>query len=200
MLKWQVGDVTIASIVEMEIPVPWSPDHAFLKEATPEALKTLPWLFPHFCTPEGAIKLPFQALLVETRGMKLVVDTCIGNDKPRRELGMQALHTDFLQKCIAAGFGRNDVTHVVCTHLHVDHVGWNTMLENGKWVPTFPNARYLIGRKEYEHWRGETDEANMEILADSVTPIFDSTDRNLLFDRPNRSASVTFGKGKIALE
>ena len=159
----------------MEIPVPWSPTHAFLKDATPDALKKLPWLFPHFVTPEGAIKLPFQALLVEAHGMKLVVDTCIGNDKPRKELGMQALHTDFLEKCIAAGFGRNGVTHVVCTHLHVDHVGWNTMLEDGKWVPTFPKARYLIGRREYEHWLSETDdEANLAILADSVTPIFEA--------------------------
>jgi glyoxylase-like metal-dependent hydrolase (beta-lactamase superfamily II) len=66
------------------------------------------------------------------------------------------------------------VDAVVCTHLHVDHVGWNTMLEGDKWVPTFPKARYLIGRKEYEHWMGEGDEEQQVILSDSIAPIFEA--------------------------
>jgi glyoxylase-like metal-dependent hydrolase (beta-lactamase superfamily II) len=66
------------------------------------------------------------------------------------------------------------VDTVVCTHLHVDHVGWNTMLEDGKWVPTFPRARYLIGRKEHAHWSAEGDAEAQQILADSVQPIFDA--------------------------
>jgi glyoxylase-like metal-dependent hydrolase (beta-lactamase superfamily II) len=175
MLKWQIGDVTVTRVVEMEIPIPYDGPSKFLKEASPDALRAMPWLFPHFVTPEGALKLSFHALLVEAPGLKLVVDTCVGNDKPRRELGMEALHTDFLEQCTKAGFGRDEVDAVVCTHLHVDHVGWNTMLENGKWVPTFPKARYLIGRKEHEHWSNEkNDAANLEILADSVTPIFEA--------------------------
>jgi len=175
MLKWQVGDVSVTRVVEMEMPVPYDGPIKFLKEADPKTLKSMPWLYPHFVTEDGALKLSFHALLVETKGIKLVVDTCIGNDKPRKELNMVPLHTDFLEQCTAAGFGRDEVTHVVCTHLHVDHVGWNTMLENGKWVPTFPKARYLIGRKEYGHWTGEKDdEAHQQILADSVTPIFDA--------------------------
>ena len=174
MLKWKIGNVTVTRVVEMEMPVPYDGPVKFLKEAEPSALKTMPWLYPHFVTEDGALKLSFHALLVEAPGIKLVVDTCIGNDKPRRELNMQPLQTDFLKQCTAAGFGRNEVTAVVCTHLHVDHVGWNTMLENGRWVPTFPKARYLIGKKEYAHWLSVDEPTNKEILADSVTPIFEA--------------------------
>ncbi len=174
MLSWTIGDVTVTRVVEMEVPVPWSADHAFLKEATPEALQALPWLYPHFVTPEGAVILSFHALLVDAPGLRVVVDTCIGNDKPRKELGMQALSTPFLEHMVQAGWPPESVDAVVCTHLHVDHVGWNTRLEAGKWVPTFPNARYLIGRREHAHWIREGDDAQQEILADSVQPIFDA--------------------------
>ena len=173
MLSWRIGEVTVTRIVEMEIPIPWSEDHAFLKEATPEALAQMPWLFPHFCTPEGAVILSFHALLVEAPGLRVVVDTCIGNDKPRKELGYQALSTPFMQHMLDAGWPPESVDAVVCTHLHVDHVGWNTRLQDGKWVPTFPNARYLIGRREHEHWSAEGDDDQQAILADSVKPIFD---------------------------
>ena len=72
-------------------------------------------------------------------------------------------------------FRPNSIDTVLCTHLHVDHVGWNTMLRDGKWVPTFPRARYLMGRAEYEHWRDNPARPDMQpILADSVTPILDA--------------------------
>ena len=174
LLSWKVGDVTVTRIVEMELPLPWSEDHAFLREATPEALRTMPWLYPHFVTPDDAVILSFHALLVDAPGMRLVVDTCIGNDKPRKELGMQALSTPFLEHMVEAGWPPESVDAVVCTHLHVDHVGWNTRLQDGKWVPTFPNARYLIGQIEHRHWSAEGDADQQAILGDSVQPIFDA--------------------------
>ncbi len=82
--------------------------------------------------------------------------------------------TPFLQHLGEAGWSRDGVDAVVCTHLHVDHVGWNTMLENGKWVPTFPKARYLIGRREYDFWSAHDDEEQQAMLGDSVKPIFDA--------------------------
>jgi glyoxylase-like metal-dependent hydrolase (beta-lactamase superfamily II) len=120
------------------------------------------------------MNLSIHALLVEAPGLRLVVDTCVGNDKARKLLRGQALHTPFVKHLAEAGFGREQVNAVVCTHLHVDHVGWNTMLEAGKWVPTFPKARYLIGRKEYEHWMKEGEGETVEIMEDSVKPIFDA--------------------------
>jgi glyoxylase-like metal-dependent hydrolase (beta-lactamase superfamily II) len=173
MLKWQIGDVSVTRVVEMEMPVPYTPDGAFLKEATPDKLRDMPWLYPHFVTDDGALKLSIHALLVRAPGLSLVVDTCIGNDKPRGLLGGQALQTGFLKSLEEAGVKPDAVDAVVCTHLHVDHVGWNTMLKDGKWVATFPKARYLIGKQEYEYWSRDGDAEQQTILSDSVKPIFD---------------------------
>ena len=112
--------------------------------------------------------------LVEAPGLRLVVDTCVGNDKPRHALGGNALATPFLQHMADAGWTRDSVDTVVCTHLHVDHVGWNTMLEDGKWVPTFPKAKYLFGKTELAHWNAHGDEEDKTILSDSVQPILDA--------------------------
>jgi len=174
MLTWKVGEVTITRIVELEIPIAYDPAAPFMRDAKPEALEALPWLYPHFVTVEGALLLSVHALLVEAPGLRLVVDTCIGNDRPRELTGGVALQTPFLEQLAEAGWSRDGVDAVVCTHLHVDHVGWNTMLENGKWVPTFPKARYLIGREELDHWRAEGDDAQQIILGDAIQPIFDA--------------------------
>ncbi len=173
MLSWQVGRVKITRIVEMDLPVPAGAE-MFLPLATAAELRKSAWLYPHFVGEDDTLKLSIHALLVEAPGLKLVVDTCIGNDRPREITGGQPLATPFLQHLGEAGWSRDAVDAVVCTHLHVDHVGWNTMLENGKWVPTFPNARYLIGRQEYEFWSAHDDEEQQAILGDSVKPIFDA--------------------------
>jgi glyoxylase-like metal-dependent hydrolase (beta-lactamase superfamily II) len=171
MLSWQVGRVKITRIVEMDLPVPAK----VIPQATPEALRKSPWLYPHFVSKDGAtLKLSIHAFLVEAPGLKLVVDTCVGNDRPREITGGQPLATPFLRRLGEAGWSRHGVDAVVCTHLHVDHVGWNTMLENGKWAPTFPKARYLIGRREYEFWSDYDDEEQQAMLGDSVKPIFDA--------------------------
>ena len=174
MLTWKVGAVTITRIVEMELPVAYDERRPFLKEARPEALKATPWLYPHFVTEEGHLRLSIHALLVDAPGLRLVVDTCVGNDRPRKFIGGRPLATPFLEHLAEAGWSRDGVDAVVCTHLHVDHVGWNTMLEDGRWVPTFPKARYLIGRAEYDYWSAEGDDEQQVILSDSVRPVFDA--------------------------
>ena len=174
MLSWQVGAVKITRIVELEMPVAYNADSPFLAEATPAELRKIPWLYPNFVDDEDRMRLSIHALLVEAPGLRLVVDTCIGNDKSRGILGKHPLATPFLQHMADAGWSRDSVDTVVCTHLHVDHVGWNTMLEDGKWVPTFPKARYLMGRTELAHWQGEQGGETQEILADSVQPILEA--------------------------
>ena len=171
MLNWQVGAVKITCVVETVIPFP---DGSLLQDATAETLKASPWLFPHFAKRDGTLIASVHALLLEVRGMRLLVDTCIGNDKPRHMLGGNPQTTPFLQHLADAGWSPDSVDAVICTHLHVDHVGWNTMLVDGKWVPTFPRARYLIGRREFEHWSHEGDEEQRAIMGDSVRPIFDA--------------------------
>lgn len=171
MLSWQVGRVKITRVVEMDLPVP----AACLPQATATELRKLPWLYPHFVSEDDStLKLSVHALLVEAPGLKLVVDTCVGNDRPREITGGEPLSTPFLQHLAEAGWSREGVDAVVCTHLHVDHVGWNTMLERGQWVPTFPKARYLIGRQEYDFWHNHDDEEQQAMLGDSIKPVFDA--------------------------
>jgi len=174
MLSWRIGKVTVTRVVELELTTRYREDRPFIREATPAALRATSWLYPHFVNEDGAMLVSIHALLVEAPGLRLVVDTCVGNDKPRSLVGGRALSTEFLARLGEAGWTREGVDAVVCTHLHVDHVGWNTMRVEGRWVPTFPNARYLIGRQEYEHWRGETGGEPEAILADSVQPIFEA--------------------------
>lgn len=177
MLSWRIGDVTVTRVVEAESVMPYDPAHAFIPKAAPEAVKAIPWLAPHFVTPDGNLLLSVHALLVDAPGLKLVVDTCIGNDKTRKMLGGVALNTTFLKSFAETGWRREDVDAVVCTHLHIDHVGWNTMLQDGQWVATFPKARYLIGRREYAHWTSGAEQQmldQVEVMADSVKPIFDA--------------------------
>ena len=171
MLSWQIGAVKITCVVETVIPFP---EGSLLRDAAAEALKTSPWLFPHFAKEDGTLIASVQALLVEAPGLRLIVDTCLGNDKPRRLLGGNPQATPFLQHLASAGWSTASVDTVVCTHLHADHVGWNTMLVDGKWVPTFPKARYLIGKREFEHWRHENEGEQRAIMEDSVRPIFDA--------------------------
>lgn len=174
MLSWQVGAVKVTRVVELEVPVAYNAERPFLAGATPEALRAHGWLYPHFVTEKDELVLSIHALLVEAPGLRLVVDTCVGNDKPRNLVGGHPLSTPFLARMAEAGWSRESVDAVVCTHMHVDHVGWNTMLEDGRWIPTFPNARYLFGRTEFEHWTAEGDADQQQILADSVQPVLDA--------------------------
>jgi glyoxylase-like metal-dependent hydrolase (beta-lactamase superfamily II) len=174
MLKWRIGDVTVSRVVELEMTSVYSAKHPFIPDATPDRMREPSWLHPHYVTAEGNLNMSIHALLVDAPGLKLVVDTCIGNDRPRALVGKKPLALPFLERFAESGWKPTDVNAVVCTHLHVDHVGWNTMLVDGRWTPTFPNARYLIGRKEYAHWTAAGEGETRDILADSVQPIFDA--------------------------
>ncbi|HXG21475.1 MAG TPA: MBL fold metallo-hydrolase [Methylomirabilota bacterium] len=177
-MKWKVGDVTITKITEIVFPE----FSEVIPAATPEVVKKVQWLFPHFVTPEGKLSLSIHSLIVDTPGAKLVVDTCIGNDRNRDPLSvMSNLSTSYLEDMIAAGYKPESIDYVLCTHLHLDHVGWNTRLVNGKWVPTFPKASYLINKKELELFGAIDEKATDEFLqvqrrvfADSVKPVFDA--------------------------
>lgn len=173
-LSWQIGAVKVTRIIETILPVEPGPDNSFLPQATAAELRKLPWLYPHFVSAEDKMLLSIHALLVEAPGLRLVVDTCIGNDKPRALLGGRGLVTPFLERMAEAGWSRDSVDAVVCTHLHVDHVGWNTMLDGDAWVPTFPKARYLFGRIEFDHWNAFEEENQRQIMADSIQPILDA--------------------------
>ncbi len=175
MLQWKVGDVTITSVSESESIT--SPRFLFKelnKASVLDAAAAHPWLTPHFVDHDGYLLQKIQALVIDTGSNVVVVDTCVGNDKVRNNPGWNGLHTRFLDDLAAAGYTAASVDQVVCTHLHVDHVGWNTRLVDGAWVPTFPNARYLFARPEFEHWRDTAYDDGDDIFGDSVQPIVDA--------------------------
>ena len=169
MLKWQIGDVRVTQIVELTTA---SLGPYLLPQATPEVLSGLPWLTP-FLDAEGKLVLSMHALVVESRGQTVLVDTCIGNDKPRSYPRWNLMQTDFLDRFQAAGFALDRVDTVLCTHMHVDHVGWNTRLVGGRWQPTFNRARYLFAEDEWAYWKDEPQEYG-PVIEDSVQPVFDA--------------------------
>ena len=179
MNRWQIGRVRISQIVEIG-PVPTSPKF-FFKDPPADLVARHAWLKPHFANDEGRLLLSIHCFIVESAGRRIVVDTCVGNDKQRQNPGWHQLRGPFLQHLSDAGFAPDTIDTVLCTHLHVDHVGWNTRWVDGRWTPTFVNARYLFARKEWEHWSALAaaraaagDAEGDDILGDSVRPIIDA--------------------------
>lgn len=173
MQPWRVGKITITKVVELEVT---GGTRFVLPQATREACRPLAWMKPHFMDDDGRLKMSIHALLIQTPSRRIIVDTCLGNDKQGRMVpGWNNLQGPFLRDLAAAGFARESVDTVLCTHLHVDHVGWNTMLVGSQWQPTFPNARYLMGRTEFEYWRDQRQiSEQVTVFSDSVQPVFDA--------------------------
>ena len=169
-MKWRIGAVTVTKIVELEVT---GGSRFLLPQASYEAILPIDWLRPDFADERGRLKMSIHALVVDTPSRRIIVDTCLGNDKENRRIPTwNRLQTRFLADLAAAGYARETIDTVLCTHLHVDHVGWNTMLVGGRWVPTFPNARYLMGRVEFQHWTTQHERDDMAaVLADSVIPV-----------------------------
>jgi len=169
--RWKIGAASVTRVVEIEGS---SPASFFFRNATPDQLLQHAWLKPHFLTDEGRTLGSIHCFIIQSAGRTIVVDTCVGNDKQREVKAWNMRQGKFLSDLAEAGFPRESVDTVLCTHLHVDHVGWNTILKDGKWIPTFPNARYLFGKKEWEHWSREAEGPNTAIQNDSVRPILDA--------------------------
>jgi glyoxylase-like metal-dependent hydrolase (beta-lactamase superfamily II) len=172
-LSWRIGDVVVTRVVEGERSFPATD---LFPAATAEGLeRNAAWLRPHYVDDEGRLCMSVHALCVESRGRKIVVDTCIGNDRRIPAFPVLGENTPFLERMAEVGFGRDAVDTVVCTHLHFDHVGWHTMLVDGRWVPTFPRARYVICRDEWAHWSAAERAPHRSVmLDDTVRPIVDA--------------------------
>lgn len=165
-MEWTVGDVRIVKVVEREVQVPLK---GLLRDVPDGAADRYGWLRPDFVTPGGDALMSIHGLVVDTGERRILVDTCIG------EHGAMALppaERGFLDELADAGYGVDDIDTVICTHLHFDHVGWNTRLVDGEWVVTFPGARYLFGRTEWEHWSVTEDE--YVNVGETVRPVLDA--------------------------
>ena len=183
-LKLTAGDLTIHRIIEQETT--FLPALDMLPDLTPELLaENRAWMQEAGAIDDNdVLKLCFQSYIVKTPHHTILVDSCIGNDKPRPLRPKWNMKTDdtYLRALAAAGFSVGDIDYVMCTHLHVDHVGWNTRLENGRWLPTFPNARYVFGKGEFDYWTEQNAKAEVPPFADSVLPVVEAKRAEIVRD------------------
>ncbi len=172
MTVLQLGDITVQRIVEHEIPVYATAD--FFAEATAAAVEPYrEWLEPNaLCPRTGLMIMPVVSYLVRTRHHCILIDTCVGCHKAYAEPPQwhQRGNAVWLSNLKAAGAHPQDIDYVFCTHLHSDHCGWNTQLVDGRWLPTFPNAKYVFARDEYQAMEQE----NHPIFIDNVQPIMEA--------------------------
>jgi glyoxylase-like metal-dependent hydrolase (beta-lactamase superfamily II) len=173
-LRIQLGSITIQRVVEQEAP--FFDALQFFPTLSKELLAdNRAWLRPIYLDAEDKLILCIQSYVVQTPDRNILIDTCVGNHKPRPTRAFwHMLDSDRYEKNLAAcGLAAGDIDFVMCTHLHPDHVGWNTRLENGRWVPTFPKARYVFAERELEYWsmRQKEDPQALPWITDSVLPI-----------------------------
>jgi glyoxylase-like metal-dependent hydrolase (beta-lactamase superfamily II) len=212
-LKFNVGDLTIHRVIEQETT--FFPALDFFPKLTPELLaENKPWMKQAGAIDDSdTLILCFQSYIVTTPHHTILIDSCIGNDKRRPARPKWNMKTDdtYVRGLNAAGFSFGDIDYVMCTHLHVDHVGWNTRLENGRWVPTFPNARFVFAKGEFDYWTEQNAKAEVPPFVDSVLPVvearkaeivqndFSIGDHARILPTPGHTpghVAIAFGKGK----
>jgi glyoxylase-like metal-dependent hydrolase (beta-lactamase superfamily II) len=174
-----LGHVTIQRVNDLDpfaIPIDVLFPDATMEQINPAARVSAG---RHFDPATGKILLAIQSHLVRFAGKTILIDACVGEHKARPlrpEWNLRA-STRYLTNLAACGCAPEDIDIVMCTHLHADHVGWNTRLQSGRWVPTFPKARYLMSQREVDHRAHEAAQsaaANHGSYQDSVVPIFDA--------------------------
>jgi glyoxylase-like metal-dependent hydrolase (beta-lactamase superfamily II) len=170
--KWQIGDIVVTSVVEQSFG--WSSPSFLFPDATNELVQRHGWLVPDFADSEGNINGSIQALVIDQPDRRILVDPCVGNGRVRFLPNWHMQQFDFMERFAAAGFTSQSVDIVLHTHLHADHVGWDTSLQDGVWTPTFTKARYLYVRDELEWHKESWDPDRREVWQDALSPVFDA--------------------------
>lgn len=180
-----LGDFQVSRVVEYEGAF-MRPEELFVGFEESLLERNRAWLGPVLDPQSGLLLLSFHSFVLRTPQHTILIDSCMGNDKhrPNRPMGHRR-NGDFLQRLADAKVHPEEVDFVMCTHLHWDHVGWNTQLVDGRWIPTFPNARYIMAKKEYEHWdrvhASGTPSMHGLAFKDSIQPIV-RAERAILVD------------------
>ena len=178
MSTWTIGSVTVTRVEELLGFADMRPEQYFVGFEREVLERHLGWLVPdHYSPQHDRLITSVHSWLIRTGRHTILLDCCAGNHKDRPfSPRFHQLNTPFLERLRAAGAAPEDIDIVLCTHLHADHVGWNTVLSDGRWVPTFPNAKYLFSRKENAFWDAKR---NAEYV-DSVLPVVEAGQAVLL--------------------
>jgi glyoxylase-like metal-dependent hydrolase (beta-lactamase superfamily II) len=185
---WTIGTVRVTR-VEEQLGFASVPPEKFFVGFEREVLERhLAWLVPNHYSPEhNRLISSVHSWLIRTPRHTILLDCCAGNHKERPGFArFHQLDTPYLARLRAAGVEPEEIDIVLCTHLHSDHVGWNTMLRDGRWVPTFPNARYLFSRTENDYGdprrnpAAEADPQRNNAYRDSVLPVIETGQAVLL--------------------
>ena len=176
---YKLGDLEIHRAIESEVPI--FDTFTFFPDATRDVVEAnKDWLMPRYIDPKTIeIILCIQSYIIKTSHHTILVDTCVGNHKSRpARPSWHMQNAPFIEELANVGVHPEEVDFVLCTHLHVDHVGWNTKLVDGRWVPTFPNAKYIFSRNEYELWESRHENGVAVpvplVYEDSVLPIVEA--------------------------
>ena len=178
----KLGQIEIRRVVE-SICKDFDPYDFFPETTKEDWARHKSWLEPRALDPaSGNLVLPIQAFLVRTKRHTILIDTCVGHDKsrPQRPFWHLKRFDTFLPRLSAAGAKAEDIDYVMCTHLHTDHVGWNTQLRDGRWVPTFPNAKYIFARTEWQAFEAMHARHPQPQFLDSVLPIMEAGQAQLV--------------------
>lgn len=171
--RFEVGEIAVTKVVDLVEAM--SPKVLYVERSREDFDPYLDWLQPHFVDDERSMLLSIHSFIVRTRHHTVLIDTCIGNHKAHAGFPQwEGREGRYLEDLRAAGLAPEDIDFVFCTHMHVDHTGWNTRLADGRWVPTFPNATYLFNRAEYESWRGSQVEHDQWVLKQNIEPIIEA--------------------------
>ena len=175
ILRWQVGDALVFRIGELDASAALD---GLIREFNLADIRRAAWLTPHFVDDTGGLKGMVQAFLIRSAGQTILIDPGVGNGKHRTAVPeWNKLETDFLQRLRASGVEPGEVDYVVNTHLHFDHVGWQTLLVDDAWRPTFPAARHVMSGEEFRYWqsqpRNEITDQHAG-FADSVLPVYEA--------------------------
>lgn len=179
-----LGGIRITRIVESEGPL-LRPAEIFPDSSASLIEANLAWLAPGFYDPASdRLVICIQSFLLETDALKILVDTCVGDCKPRVRADFDAQAWRWLDKLTALGVSPDQIDVVLSTHLHVDHVGWHTRQQGGRWVPTFARARYLFTHPEWAYWQRHEGHPALvrtgDYIGDSVWPVFEAGQADLV--------------------
>jgi glyoxylase-like metal-dependent hydrolase (beta-lactamase superfamily II) len=216
MNQLELGDVTVTRVKEYYGSVKMSPAEFIPESSATTWADNEDWLVPDFWNPAADECISaIQTWVLHSEGRTILVDTGVGNHKERPYAAVWSrLDTRFLENLAAVGVRPEDVDVVVNTHLHIDHVGWNTRLDGRTWVPTFPNATYLMPRRDFDFWNPANDHrsvlgrGNQNVFEDSVAPVHEAGQTQLWDDsyridanlRLDLAAGHTPGSSVLKLE